>query len=172
MARPSTIHALGDRLRDFDAALLRGETGPALAKRFGLSLDAVKRYRIGEFKQRVRQQTLTQAQITKASQVPNLNELNAAEELARLYQQGQSLLEEARNNSQLGAAVSALGKLTKVLEVHFKLLGDIPTGSTTIEVTINQVSNEVKNIAMNFDSAPPEVRQWAAKNMLSAGQST
>jgi hypothetical protein len=171
MARPSTIHALGDRLRDFDAALLRGETGPVLAKRFDISLDAVKRYRIGEFKRRVQQQTVTQAHIAKTNQAPNPNELNAADELARLYQQGQSLLQEARNNSQLGAAVSALGKLTKFLEVHSKLLGDIPTGNNTIEVTINQVSNEVKNIALNFDGAPPEVWQWAAKNMLFVGES-
>ena len=183
MSRANSINALGPLRAELDAALLRGESAVSLSKRFGVSNHAIGRYKQSGIAQRraetisksgAKQQAAAIKKVAKkakttagkkkpATQTP----LDPMKELQDLYTIGQDLLKDAQNDLQFGASVAALGRLTRILEIVSKLIGDMPTGNTVInQITINEVSNQVSNIALNFENAPAEVRTWAAQNML------
>lgn len=185
MPRASSIHALGPRRSELDAALLRGESDVLLSKQFGVSVHAIGRYKLQgtdkkqggrtvkpRKKQPPTEVLLAAKEIDKLPMDPQAvvaGSLDPLQELEALYRTGGTLLKAAQDGHQFGASVAAVGRLTKILETISKLTGELNTGSTTIhntQITIESVSTRVQQVALNFADAPPEVRAWAASNML------
>lgn len=126
MARPCTCCTSPDALA-IDTALMSCETLRNVAKRYGVSEDALRRHRKNGHCVEAAKRDLN-ADVS----LPGGDDLLSRVRL--LEQRATSILNQAERNGSLGVALNAIREARSTIELLAKLVGDLDTGGVQVVV--------------------------------------
>ena len=170
MARPCIICTHPDH-RAIDRQLLEGLSAATVAREFNASSEAMRRHNRNHVKPvarltsqiaKVAVPTAQQVEETMAL-VPQAIDLQRT--LAEAVADTRRLQQEMELDGDKRVALAALETLRKHLETAQKMSG-LSGRDTGTSITTDQVHNEVRSLLSDFQGAPEDARQWAAKNLL------
>lgn len=139
-----------------EAALIRGEANRAVAARFGLSPQAIRRHKQGHLLPAL-------AAAEAARRTADAAELIA--DLHRLREDAARIAVKAEEAKSYPAACSALREQARIIEILLKVAGELASGPT---VNINAGWVELRTLILGALDPYPEARQRVAEVLRAA----
>ena len=158
MPRVCTICTHEER-EAIDRAVVSGGSNRAIARRWGVSKDAVARHQA---------EHLPAAIVKAQEEVDVRNAIDIVKQLRTINGATLRILKRAHDAGDSDTALKAIDRVQKQIELQAKLLGDLEPDGVTVNVLVSPEWQQLRSLILQALDAHPAARLSVAAALLSA----